>query len=508
MAERFPALPAESLPGPAGRLLGLPDAGRGMAVRICAGRGAGKSRLMGRVIAFQDFVRGVPTIILDAVGSVIDNGFDKLIRLPKRAQQKLWERVRYVECAGLQGYVTAWPLYVRHGDESLYAISQRVLEVWRRADPQLQQASVLGFNALAAVATKAGMVLTALGLQITEAEDLVRRPEAWRARLAEAVRRCPEVAPAVAFFADELPRLPERERLVRTDAFLRKLAPFSLSPTLRAIHGAATPGIDWGEVVAQRQLVALDLRHIEEPETRRFTLLWLLRDVTDWLRRRGPGRHPPVSLLIDELTFLTSLEAHHSRLIADDLEELISRLSRNYALWLTVSHQEITQFDERLQRVLLTCGTQIFGGMSDPDGALTLAKRFGRYDPYLVKKTEYHETMYGTEMRTVEFSRDEQLYLASRLFLELPAFHFVAAVAPREGRLPTTLAPFSIARVDAGQYVDEALVAEARRRLMQRDGRPVDEVLAEIAARQATPRLKAAPAPARREALPPVGESG
>jgi hypothetical protein len=42
-----------------------------------------------------------------------------------------------------------------------------------------------------------------LGYQITEAEDLLRRPEQWASRFDHALQQYPEVQPAVAFFRDE-----------------------------------------------------------------------------------------------------------------------------------------------------------------------------------------------------------------------------------------------------------------------------------------------------------------
>lgn len=479
------ALPAEL----ADRLLLLPDSGRALGIRICAGRGAGKSRLMGRAIAWSDFLRGVPTVILDPLGTVLDHVLDKTTRLPRRTQETLWPRIRYVDMAASQDRVVSWPLYERQDGESLYAVSQRVLEVWRRLDPYLQSASIQGWNSLARVGTSAGMILTALGLQITEAEDLVRQPQRWSTRMDEAVARDPQAAPAAAFFSDELIPLPEREQLQRTQAFLTKVAPFTLDPRLRAVFGAGMAGIDWSDVVDRGLLVALDFRHELDLASLRFKLLWVFRSLTDFIKRRGPGRHTPISLIIDELTFLTAVKTAQSDLLADDLEELISRLSRNHAVWLTLSHQELNQFSQRLQDVLMTCGTQILGGTSDPLAAQTLAQRFARYDPYLIKKTEnvYVTSMGVSEVideRTIEFTMEEQRELASRPFLQLPRFHFLVAAAAQEGTLPTRLQKVSIEHFDSNQYVQQDLVAQARTLLMERDGCPLTAVAAAIAARR------------------------
>ena len=43
-----------------------------MGTHIVAGKGSGKSRLMGRIIAFLDFLQGVPTVIFDPHGGTIE----------------------------------------------------------------------------------------------------------------------------------------------------------------------------------------------------------------------------------------------------------------------------------------------------------------------------------------------------------------------------------------------------------------------------------------------------
>src|SRR5947209_9487005 len=79
------------------RLLWLPDNARNMGIHLVAGRGSGKSRLMGRVIAWLDFLRGFPLVVIDPNGGCIDNFLDKLTRLPRAYQEQLWPRVLYVD---------------------------------------------------------------------------------------------------------------------------------------------------------------------------------------------------------------------------------------------------------------------------------------------------------------------------------------------------------------------------------------------------------------------------
>src|SRR5437588_13109123 len=82
------------------RFLWLPDDARSMGIHIMAGKGSGKSRLMGRILCWLDFIRGVPLVILDPNGPSIDNFLDKITRLPADYQRQLWKRVLYVDMSG------------------------------------------------------------------------------------------------------------------------------------------------------------------------------------------------------------------------------------------------------------------------------------------------------------------------------------------------------------------------------------------------------------------------
>lgn len=105
---RSDAPAAIAIPSRASRpLITLRDDTRSMGIHIQAGRGSGKSRMMGRVIGWQDFVRGVPLVIFDPMGSTIDNLLDKISRLRAKNQIAIrapW-RIKYVDMAGGQHIV-------------------------------------------------------------------------------------------------------------------------------------------------------------------------------------------------------------------------------------------------------------------------------------------------------------------------------------------------------------------------------------------------------------------
>lgn len=480
------------------RLLWLPDHTRSMGIHLQAGKGSGKSRLMGRVLAWLDFVRGIPLVILDPNGPSIDNFLDKLTRLPREQQERLWKRVRYVDMSGKSGYVTPFPLYYRLGNESLYEISQRYLDVIRKIDPWLQSASVEGWNPLWRIGTYTGMVLAALGYQITEAERLLHSPQEWDSRFSQALAAYPEVQPAVAFFTEQYTQWNDQTREKRTDAFRNKIAVFRLDPAMQAMFGTAHNRIDWEQVVEQRSAVLLDFRHELDLERRRFKMLWAFSYLLDFIKHRGPGRHRPISLIVDELTALLNTQALTTSVFAADLDELINVIARNYMVWLTIAHQELYQLDERMQKTLLTMGTQIFGASADVDAALALARHLFPIDPYQVKRYEpVYAGVFGVpeviDHRPIEFTIEEQQYLKAYELKNQRKFRFLVRPATAEGDIHTTLYPISIEHIDHNLWVNEALVAEARACLSRRCGVPIAEVCTEI---QAWLQMKTDPVPA------------
>lgn len=469
----------------------IPHSARAMGQRVTGTRGSGKSRLLGRLIAWADVQANIPTVIIDPVGALSDNLLDVVARLPQAEQErlKLHKRIVYVDMAGTgpEGHVCPFPLLYRLGDESLYDQAMRFVSVTIKTDPDLRRASIQGANALEKIGVHVGMLLAALGCQLTEAESLLNDPTAWEGRIRQALAAYPEeLGPAANYFLTIYPKLPERERQFQTSAYRQKLGLF-VDPVLRAIYGADTPGIDWSEVVKKRQCVLLDFRKVPE-HRKRFCVVWAHHNLLEWIRRRGPGRHTPLSLIVDEATYLLSDAQAREDPLAEDLEGLISRLARNHAIWCTYAHQELNQLNERASRLFMDLGTQFYGRTADLDAAMTVARRFYRWTGKEIKKvdTVWHPpTMFAdewTEYRTAEFTRDEQAYRDGLKLFDLPTFHFLLGVAPREGELPTSLKRISIAEYDKGRYVQEKLVHEARSHLMTRHPKVAD-ILASSAGR-------------------------
>ena len=493
---------------PRRRSLSLPLPALLNKVHLMAEAGAGKSRWLGRALTWQLFLYGIPTVVIDPTGGTVDNFFDKLMRLPRELQIRLWRRVLYVDMSGKGGYVVPFPLYYRlSSHDSLNDIAQRYLEVVERLDPYLKTASVMGLNAIVNLGTWSGMLLAALDCQITEAADLISHPGRWQRRFKTASSRSPDVKPAIEFF-QEFGDLKPDVRARRSESFLTKIQPFLADKTMAAMFGASEPGILWDRVVDQRQVVLLDFRHELNANRKRFKLLWCFRFLVDYFKFRGvAGRRKPVALIIDEITQLLGFGQEQS-IMAEDIEELVSVIARNYGVYLTIAHQNLAQLNsERIQKCLMTMGTQLVGVQTDPESAQLLAQYFHRYDPYLVKRYErvwMSDPLgpYVVDLRPIEFTIDEQTLLSSYEFMDLDKFEFMVRAPQQEGSLRAPLRKISMADLDRGLYPDEALVADARRQLAERDGRPVEEVLAEIEARRRIPTTRVLPQPETEDIVP------
>lgn len=465
----------------------LPDDSRSMGIHIMAGKGSGKSRMMGRMIAWLDYVRGVPQVIFDPHGPTIDNFLDKVTNLPREMQVKAWSRIIYVDMSARSGYVVPFPLYYRIGNEGLYEVSQRFLNVVRKIDPFLQTASIEGWNPLWRAGTYTGMLLSALGMQITEAEHLLVKPEVWKEVIGREVLENPDLESA-ADFLNDLDKMDARLRNRKIESFLNKITIFSLDPTMRAMFGSSLPGIDWHKVMLNGITVLFDFRHEHDLERRRFKMVWAFNYFLDFVRHREAGRHKPIGLIIDELTSLFSLQALSNELFGADLDELINVIARNYSIWLTIAHQEMFQLTEHIMKSLMTMGTQILGVTTDPDAAIQMARIYHKYEPYWIKK--YIPTWASVEgipqivdYTTEEFSLEEQIAMHSRKFFDQERFHFLIKTASGEGSVVGKLRPVTIENFDRGLYPDQSLLNETMAWLLEKNGLSIDKVLEEIRAR-------------------------
>jgi hypothetical protein len=478
----------------------LPHSARAMGIYILGARGSGKSRLSGRVIAWQDYRSGIPLVIIDPLGGTIDNFLDKLIRflqyVPASKHSKYWSRIRYVDMSGKEGFITPFPLYYTLGSErSLQEIAERYLQVILKSNPSLLNAQVQGWPPLHKIGVFTGMALAGLGLQITSAESLLRHPGQWLSRLTHAQDQYPELASVLAFFKDEFIPMREADRTRLTNPFMDKIFPFPLDPHLKAMFGSNTPGINWQDVEQGRQTVLLDYRFEQDPEMRRFKLLWVFSNLYEHIKLRG--RSPrPFAVLIDEISALTQKVLSGDNPLAAELDEFINQYMRGHNIWLTCVHQELHQIDEQLRNTLLSLGTYIIGGTASMESARVLADALFLRDPYRVK---HYRPVFGRVLphKPLQVIAEEpefmplieQRELFAQRVKKLGLFQFLLRPALSEGSIGLSVLPLSIDNIDRDPITGQAAFPEqhaltrVRSKLAAKTGKPITTLLAEQQAR-------------------------
>lgn len=478
------------------RLGVIPDEALKTGIHFIGSPGTGKSRTVGRLYVYDLFMRGVSVVVLDPSGGIIQNVIDKVRRLPLEVRQKLWPRIRYID-VGATDYIVPSPLYARRPGDTFFSVANRLPSVLRRQDPQLQSAPILGWNSLQQCAIYAGQIAAALGRQIDFVADLISQPRLYKDELRQALSHYPELAPAVAYFRELMDPNSQGLRERRTGSFQSKLLPFLADPTMLAGFAASHDGIDWQAVMQNKELVLIDFQNEHDPERRQFKLIWWFRSVIDFVKQRGmAGRGQEFLFAIDEITQLLGQRGGDGNsILAEDLEELVAVLSRNYGVNVLLAHQNLSQVDERVRNILMQCGTQIVGNITNPDDAAYLARQFFRYDPYAEKKKEPvwmnvvrfdhngfpmdYSWPKVIDYKSVEFTADEQLFSLMSRF-QLPRFQFLVRPATAEGTISKNLYRMSVERLDAGQYPDAIEVDRILSYLRQKDGIPIEELLGEI----------------------------
>lgn len=457
---------------PADRLakrFAVPDSHRDRGIHMVAGSGSGKSLTLG-LIAFLDFMRGVPQIVFDPTGQTIDAFIMYVAQFSRALRRHVWPLVVYVDMAGKSAHVPAWPLLHEYPGDSRQDIADRFLQTCRAIDPNLASASIQGYNALYRVGAPAGIILSSLGLQLDRVSDLLNSPETWTDRLAQAVSAFPEAQAAAEFIRTGYMPLSVNDRLALSQSYRAKIEPILLDPSMAAMFCKAPRSIDFREVVARRQTVLLDFRHETNEHKRLLKTRWAFDSIMAFIRHRGPGRHRPLAIHFDEITELSNQASGEHELFTRDLDYLFNVVQRNYSCWITAAHQQMWQLSERTQQTLLSLGTQMVGSVSDINTAEALARQFAPLDPNLTKRMkpvwmkDKDDRPFVGAYEPVDFPMHEQTFIAAREFMRLKPFEFL--VMPRHS---TRMQRVSLAGCVGDPWPSEfaRLLAYIRHRLAQ-----------------------------------------
>jgi hypothetical protein len=415
-------------------------------------------------------LRGVGTVVLDAVGGTIDNCLNKLLYLPQVEQVALSEKVIYCNMAGYRvgdsaydTYVTAWPmLYKLDKKETLDVTSQRIVDLISKTNKALASASIQGLPRVEAILTSTFQILAAHNLPISKAIDLLQNPSVWRGKIEEAVRLNPEVLRARNRLLDFIDQ-PERVRQSQSEVILNRLQRIEFDVVAEAMFSAPKPLVDFEDVVDNGKRVLIDLRHEKSDKARELKLFWVWGSIYEFIKsREANGRErPPLSLVIDELSYFVRGNSINRGVITEEFRQLMQVYKRNSNIWFTAATQEVAELPSELQRACLKTATHMYGAIDNPDFAKRLARR-RRWGPD--PSFPYMEP----EELQIEYAQQLQ---------ELRKGEWLAGVSPIEGELPTHLELIQTDHVDDGMFVQKKLVDELKRYLMERDGVLVSEIL-------------------------------
>jgi hypothetical protein len=456
----------------------IPDSHRDRGIHLVAGSGSGKSLTLG-LIAFLDFLRGVPQVLFDPTGQMIDAFLMYVAQFSKPIRRHLWPLIHYVDMSGRGDNPPAWPLLYGHSRDTRQDIADRFLQTCRAIDPNLESASIQGYNALYRVGAPTGVILSSLGLQLDESLDLLNQPEAWSDRWEEAERRHPEARAAAEYFKTAYLPLSNADRLSASFSYRAKVEPILLDPAMTAMFCTSPISVDFGEAVRLRQTILLDFRGETNDRKRLLKTRWAYDCLVAYIRHRGPGRHRPLAIHFDEITELTNQSSLEHDLFTRDLDYLFNVLQRNYSCWITAAHQQMWQLSERTQQTLMSLGTQVVGVVSDIDTAEALARQYAPLDPKRIKR--YRKVWMKTaddhpfvvDREPIDFPMHEQTFVAAREFMRLKPFDYL--VMPRHG---TAMKKVSVAGFVGtpwpNQYPRE--LAYIRRKLSQRQASPLVDV--------------------------------
>jgi hypothetical protein len=451
-----------------------------MGTFFCAGKGTGKTRSTMRDFVWRLFWMGIGIIVHDVVAAAALNFVDKVLRLPKAWQPHAFKRIRIIRFSG--DHLPGFPLYYRLGAESLYQISMRPLLTFLKLDPSLQSASIEGWNSIKEVGSNAGMILAALGLQITEMEDLLLFPKKWRPLLKRAVRLNPEAAPAAQYFYNYMNWDP-RTRARKISSLLGKLQMFKQDPNMRVIFGANHLSLNLEEVKEQGLIIFLDTSSITG-EAKQFVDAYLFQFILENVKHQGVGHHTPWLFFEDELAGVVNKNTTGKvDYVAADIQQLADIWARNANMMYFMSSQHLhSQFSDEMVATLLSSGSLILGNMSDEKDRQTLANQL---IPYHANRINHLEPVYSgsppqiIDWRPTFFSVSEKHAIASQAF-NLGKFRYVARYARSQGDLTGTVKAMNLEGLDRSQWVNEGLVKPVIDMVVARDGIWREKLLQEM----------------------------
>lgn len=312
--------------------------------------GKGKSKLLEHLL-FQDVIHGRGCGVLDPHSDLADDLLRYLLSSPRRSAGH-WSRIIYFD-PSRDDYLI--PFNVLKSGLSPYETAQNVVEAFRRTWPKALDEAPRFAN----IATAGILTLVAHDLTLVELLRLLT-DRAFRERLVAGIED-PELA---AFWTERYERW-GRETPLMIESILNKVTAFTLNPQLRLLLGANENGLDFRRIMDSGQVLIVNLGRCDA-ETRRLVGSLVVTGLEQAARSRRDQREDrtPFYFCIDEFQDFCANDG-----AAQTLAQILSEC-RKFGLHLTLSHQTLSQVNERMQGALGNIQLKIVFGVSRQDAEI------------------------------------------------------------------------------------------------------------------------------------------
>ncbi|MFL6137400.1 MAG: type IV secretory system conjugative DNA transfer family protein [Frankiaceae bacterium] len=342
-----------TFPGQAARPVALGLDARFRHLAVTGPTGVGKTTLLTHV-AVQDLAAGHGLVVLDPKGDLVRS-------IAERLPEQRLEDVILLDPADDARPVGYNPLHATTSGNRELAVEQ-VLGVmhaiWQanwgpRTDEILR-------GCLTALAHVGGMTLCEVPALLTDA--------GFRRRV---LRGVDDPFGVEGFWAG-FEGWSDGERASATAPLLNKVRALTMRPRLRGILGQAEGAIDFGRIIARRQVLLVNLAVGQIGSEAAYLLGALLfAGLWDAVSARGhlpPERRPTVMAVIDEFQHVVALPTPAETILAE---------ARSYRLGLTIAHQHLGQLDADLQHAVMANARSKLLFQAARDDAAVFARELG-----------------------------------------------------------------------------------------------------------------------------------
>jgi DNA polymerase III delta prime subunit len=317
-----------TFPGQAGRPVALGREARFRHLAVAGPTGVGKTTLLTR-IAVQDLEAGYGLVVLDPKGDLVQ-------AVAERLPDKRLDDVIVLDPADDTRPVGYNPLRSSTDGRELAVeqVAGVMRTIWRANwGPRTDEILRAALTTLAHVG----------GMTICEVPALLTDP-AFRRRL---LRKVDDPFGVEGFWAG-FDGWSEAEQAAATAPLLNKVRALTMRPRLRGIFGQAAGAVDFGRIIANRQVLLVNLAAGRIGAEAAYLLGALLfAGLWDAVAARShlpAERRAPVMAIVDEFQHVVALPTPAETVLAE---------ARSYRLGLTLAHQHLGQLDSDLQHAVL-----------------------------------------------------------------------------------------------------------------------------------------------------------